>query len=87
MQPVQAQLVRRNATLVDLVALLREQQAGKLDVVIPATALHCDRGVWEIVGIGAVVLNPEGVTTTAGRFVPTAVCDAGIADKLAIPTA
>ena len=80
-----AALTSRNATLSDMVTLLREQQAAKLDVVIPATALRSDRGVWEIAGTGPAILTPDGVTTTPGRFTPTGVCDAGIADKLGIP--
>jgi hypothetical protein len=33
------------------------------------------------------VLGADGVTMTAGRYRPTDVCDAGIADKLGIPAA
>lgn len=80
-------LVRRNATLSDLVAVLREQHAAKLDVVIPAAALHSTGGMWEVTGTGPVILTADGVTTTPGRFLPTGTCDAGIAEKLAIPVA
>jgi hypothetical protein len=81
------QLVRRNATLPDLVALLRDQHAAKLDVVSPATGLRSTSGVWAIDGTGPAELSPDGVTTGPGRFVPTGACDAGIADKLGIPVA
>jgi hypothetical protein len=80
-----AALTSRNATLSDMVTLLREQQAAKLDVVVPATALRSERGVWEIAGTGPSILTSTGVTTTSGRFTPTGTCDAGIADKLGIP--
>ena len=80
-----AALTSRNATLSDMVTLLREQHAAKLDVVIPAANLHSAGGAWEIAGTGPAILTPDGVTTTAGRFTPTGTCDAGIADKLGIP--
>jgi len=40
MSTTDTQLVQRNASLSDLVALLREQHAAKLDVVIPAIAVR-----------------------------------------------
>ena len=33
------------------------------------------------------MLGPDGVTLTAGTYIPTEVCDQGIADKLGIPAA
>jgi hypothetical protein len=87
MSTVDTQLVRRNATLSDMVALLRDQHAAKLDVVVPATGLRSGGGVWEIAGTGPAILGPDGVTTSPGRFIPTGICDGGIADKLSIPVA
>ena len=76
----------RNATLEDLAALLRDQQARKVDIVAPATAIHAD-GARLVVRETEPVLGPGGVTMTAGSYTPTDVCDQGIADKLGIPGA
>ena len=74
----------RNATLADLAGLLRDQQARKADIVAPATAIRASGGQL-VVDDSAPVLGPDGVTMTVGTYVPTEVCDQGIADKLGIP--
>jgi hypothetical protein len=79
------QLIQRNGSLPDLVTLLREQHAAKLDVVIPAAGIRSSGGRWHVDGTGSAVLGPDGVTTSPGTFVPTATCDAGMADKPGIP--
>ena len=67
-------------------ALLRDQQARKVDIVAPATAIRARAG--QLVVDGTVPeLGPDGVTLTAGTYMPTEVCDQGIADKLGIPAA
>jgi hypothetical protein len=76
----------RNAALADIAALLRDQQALKSDFVVPATAIRA-RGGLLAVDDSAPELGPDGVTMTAGLYVPTGVCDQGIADKLGIPGA
>ena len=76
----------RNVTLAGLAALLRDQQARKVDVVAPATAIHAHGGQL-VVEDAAPVLGPDGVTMTTGVYTPTDVCDSGIADKLGIPAA
>jgi hypothetical protein len=76
----------RNATLADLAALLRDQQARKADVVAPAAAIRASGGRL-VVDDSALELGPDGVTMTAGSYLPTEVCDQGIADKLGIPAA
>jgi hypothetical protein len=81
-----APLGARNAMLADLAALLRDQQACKVDIVAPATAIRA-RGGQLVVADTAPVLGPDGVTVTAGSYTPTDVCDQGIADKLGIPAA
>ena len=81
------QLTQRNGSLADLVTLLRDQHAAKVDVVIPAAGIRSSGGRWQIDGTGAAVLGPDGVTTSPGSFVPTGTCDAGMADKLGIPVA
>lgn len=80
------QLTTRNATFAELAALLTDQQGRKLDVVAPASALRSEGGVLCIDGTD-VVIDADGVTPTAGRYVPTAVCDEGVADKLRVPLA
>jgi hypothetical protein len=81
-----APLGARNATLGDLAALLRDQQALKVDVVAPASAIRAERGRLVIDGT-APVLGADGVTLSSGSYVPTGVCDQGVADKLGIPAA
>jgi len=76
----------RNATFADLIAQLKDQQGRKLDVVAPASRLHCEGGLLVVEGT-EVILTDEGVTTVDGYFRPTAVFDEGIADKLGIPLA
>jgi hypothetical protein len=76
----------RNATLADLAGLLRGQQARKADIVAPAAAIRASGGRL-IVDDSAPELGPDGVTLTAGSYLPTEVCDQGIADKLGIPAA
>jgi hypothetical protein len=75
-----------HATLNDLAALLRDQQARKVDIVAPAAAIRA-RGARLVVDDSAPLLGEDGVTTTNGAYTPTDVCDQGIADKLGIPSA
>ena len=57
----------RNATLADLAALLRDQQARKVDIVAPATAIRARAGQL-VVDDTAPVLGPDGVTMTTGSL-------------------
>lgn len=81
----EAQLTCRNATLADLAALLRAQQAVKLDMVVPAAQLRSRGGHLEVAGAGEPVLGPDGVTAGPGLFAPIELCDGQVADKLGIP--
>ncbi len=74
----------RNATLEDLAGMLKDQHARKVDVVAPARAIQMRGGHLEIKGTDPV-LSDEGVTQGDGVFVPTSVCDEGIAEKLGVP--
>jgi len=80
-----ATLVRApHATLEEMAALLRDQQARKLDVVAPAAAVRA-RGGQLMIDDTSPLLGADGVTMTAGAYRPTRVCDEGLADKLGIP--
>jgi len=79
-------LTARNATIDDLVVLLRDQQTRKVDVVASASSIRAEGGCLVLDGT-LPVLMADGVTMTEGRYRPTDVCDAGIADKLGIPAA
>ena len=68
MSTMDSQLVQRNASLSDLVTVLREQQAAKPDVVVPAAGLRSSAGRWEIDDTGPAVLDPDGVTTGPGSL-------------------
>jgi hypothetical protein len=54
-----------NASLADLVALLRDQQARKVDVVASAQAIRARAGQLVVAGT-APELRPDGVSLTAG---------------------
>ena len=79
-------LTARNASVEDLVALLRGQQARKVDVVAPASSIRAEGGYLVLDGT-VPVLTEDGVTMTAGRYRASDVCDAGMAEKLGIPAA
>jgi hypothetical protein len=78
------QTTTRNANLSDLVTLLTEQHARRLDVVAPAAAITARDGDLVLRGTD-VQLSDDGVTTADGTYTPTAVCDEGLADKLGVP--
>lgn len=68
----------RNATLADLATILKDQQAAKLDLVVPASAMRSVGGTVRIAGTSVWEQEGDG-------FVPTKVGDSQIADKLGIP--
>lgn len=78
------QTALRNATLSDLAELLKDQQARKIDMVIPSTKLRSEGGVLVVEGADAQ-LDADGVTQVDGRYLPTRICDEGIAEKLGVP--
>ena len=59
-------LTTRNATIDDLVVLLRDQQARKVDVVASASSVRAEGGCLVLNGT-MPLLGPEGVTMTEGR--------------------
>jgi hypothetical protein len=80
-------LTTRNATLADLVALLNNQHAARLDVVTSARQLTSTGGTLRLLGTGEPRISSDGVTLDEVLLRPTAVADTGIAEKLAIPPA
>lgn len=74
----------RNATLETLVDVLREQNARKLDLIVPATKMRARGGNLVLAGTEAEITE-DGVTPTEGVYRPTAVFDEGVAEKLGIP--
>lgn len=80
------QTTTRNADLSALIDMLRTQHARKVDVVAPARAITSENGRLLIRGAEQQI-TMEGVTTTDGTYVPTTVCDEGLADKLGVPVA
>lgn len=79
-------LTSRNATLADMVALLKRQHDAKLDVVVPARDLCMRGGDLHVEGIGEPTITLDGVTPRRGVFRPSLTCDGAIAEKLGIPS-
>lgn len=79
-------LTTRNADLSDLANLLRDQQARKIDMIVPAGQIRSHAGVLRVAGADPLI-EDDGVTDPNGAYRPTTVCDEGIADKLRIPLA
>lgn len=77
-------LTARNATLADLVTILRDQHGRKVDVVAPATAIRSHGGTWVVAGAEPVI-DADGVGVTDGRYIPTDHADGNLANRLGIP--
>lgn len=81
-------LAARNADLSEVVGILTEQRARRLDLVVPARHISAADGKVVIADSEATQLVTEdGVSSTAGSYKPTAVAHEGLGDKLGIPTA
>lgn len=74
----------RHADLTDMVEMLRDQHARKVDVVAPASAIRAEEGQIRVKGIEPV-LEENGVTNVDGLYRPTRVFDEGVAEKLGVP--
>jgi hypothetical protein len=72
----------RNASFTDLVTLLQEQNARKVDLVVPADKIDSLNGVFTVIGTET---TDDGVEEFIGSYRPTEVFDEGLADKLGIP--
>jgi hypothetical protein len=76
----------RNAGLDEMVAILKEQQARKIDLVAPASSLRVKAGQLLLSGLD-VLVEADGVTDPNGTYTPTEVFDEGISARLEIPRA
>ena len=76
--------ITRDVGLEQMMRILQDQQTHKVDIVAPASQIRSREGLIVISGT-APILTPDGVTCADGRYVPTAVFDEGIADKLGMP--
>ncbi|MEH1017927.1 hypothetical protein V6U90_33335 [Micromonospora sp. CPCC 206060] len=79
-------LTARHASLADLTAILNQQQHHKLDVVAGTGMLRAEAGHLRITGAEPIITD-TGVLSSDGLYLPTELGDAGIGDKLGIPTA
>lgn len=76
----------RNATLQDMVTILKDQNFRKHDIVVPASKVRARNG--RIVVKGAEQeITEEGVTSVDGSYLPTAHFDTQIGTKLGIAPA
>ncbi|GLW58566.1 hypothetical protein [Kitasatospora phosalacinea] len=74
----------RNASLPEIVNILREQHSRKTDVVAPVQNIRAAGGRLVIEGADHD-LTPSGVTRKAAEYRLTDVCESGVAEKLGIP--
>lgn len=76
----------RNAPLGDLVAMLREQEDVKYDVVVPASSLRYVNGTLHV-REGATRWTDDGADLVDAMLEPTAGCEDGLAQRLDVPRA
>lgn len=76
--------VTRNASLEDLVAILKDQGARKLDIVTPASQVRAREGNFVVKGVDPQI-SADGVTDVNGAYRPTKHFDSQLATKLGIP--
>lgn len=76
----------RHASLQDMLEVLTEQQARKIDIVAPASRLKFENAQLMLKGVEHVI-GLDGVSDPNGQYRPTEVFDEGLASKLSIPLA
>ena len=77
-------LTARNAGLAELHALLRDQHARKVDVPVTTAQIRAVGTHLQLIDTPPV-LSEAGVSDSTGLYLPTEICDQGLADKLGIP--
>lgn len=85
-------LETRNASLQDLEAILRRQQAVKLDAVVDARKIRSKDALIHVEGMGTradadTVEDALSARPSVGVFRPTEIMDGHISEKLGIPVA
>ena len=73
----------RNANFADLLAMLNQQQAKAIDLVVPAAKIKFSDGMLVIDGL-EMILEDEGFVQPNGRYWPTQQCDDQLAERLDI---
>ena len=76
----------RNAQLTDLVSILRDQHARKIDLVATAASFGFRDAQLVVAGVEPL-LSEDGVTDPNGSYRATVPFDGDVADKLRIPVA
>lgn len=76
------QLTLRNATITDLFTELKEQQARKVDLIVPARDLWSHEGDVVVANAGEAVVTEDGVSTKPLYLRPSDVFDDGLTEKL-----
>jgi hypothetical protein len=76
----------RNANLTDLVTILRDQHARKIDVVAPTANFGFRDARLVVAGVDPI-LEADGVTNPNGTYQPTLPFDGDVAAKMGIPVA
>jgi hypothetical protein len=74
----------RNASLREIVDILKEQHSRKADIIASARSIRAEDGQLTIDGADHEITE-GGVTRRPGRFQLTDVCESGVAEKLGIP--
>ncbi|MEN3540811.1 DUF932 domain-containing protein [Microbispora sp. ZYX-F-249] len=77
-------LTARNAGLAELHALLRDQHARKVDIPVTTAQIRAVGTHLQLIDTPPV-LSEAGVSDSTGLYLPTEICDQGLADKLGIP--
>ncbi|MFD9691868.1 DUF932 domain-containing protein [Kitasatospora sp. NPDC059088] len=76
----------RNASLREIVDILREQQPRKADIITPAQSIRAEGGRLIVNGADYDYdITPDGVTRKAAELRLTGVAESGLAEKLGIP--
>lgn len=76
----------RNAGIADIITILQEQRARRLDVVVRQHMISAYGGrILVRAGDSTTIVTDSGTTTAAGAYLPTAVGDEGLAGLLDVP--
>lgn len=80
------QLSARNAGLPEIMEILKDQRARRLDLIVNAGAVSAMDGNLVIEDRPETqIMDEDGVTRAAGSYRPTAICDELLGGKLDIP--